>query len=49
MMNSFIPLKVEYGKIIVRLASWLNAHLASRSHSSVNFYPILKIKVSTFK
>ena len=47
--NNFFPLKVEYAEIVVRLVSWLNAHLTSRSHNSVNFHPILKIKVSKFK
>ena len=44
-----MPLKVESAKIVVRLFSWLNAHLTSRSHNSVNFNEILKIKVSKSK
>ena len=32
---------IGYVKIVVRLASWLNAHLTSGSHTSVNFHSIL--------
>ena len=42
-------LKADYAKTVARLVSWLNARLTSRSHNSVNFHPILKIKVSKFK
>ena len=44
-----VPLEVEYTKIVVRLVSWLNAHLTSQSHNSVSFHRILKIEVSKFK
>ena len=36
-------------KIVVRLVSWLGAHLTSGSHNAANLHPILEIKVSKSK
>ena len=35
----FVLLEVEYTKTVVRLVSWLNAHLTSQSHASAAHYP----------
>ena len=49
MTNSFCAFESGVRENCIRLVSWLTANLTCRSHSSVNFHPILKIKVSEFK
>ena len=40
---------MRYVEIVVRLISWLSAHLTSRNHTIANLHPIPEIKVSQSK
>ena len=40
---------IGYVKIVVRLVSWLSAHLTSWNHNLANLHPVLEIKVSKSK